>query len=114
MVEQSNREIANKIGNKERPIILRHGCRGEINIVYDVDPHVARVVSQVLPELNRWVCQQSRPVGGIKSRCDGHLAFDTDFIKVTPACVIRQSSLLLIAFSLKAFKKVGAQTGSVA
>ena len=52
VVEKSNREVTNKVGNEERPILLRHRRLSEINIIDDVNPHVARVVSQVFAKFN--------------------------------------------------------------
>ena len=95
MVEQSNREVTKKVGNEERPIILRHRRRGEINIVDDVNPHVARVVSQVFAKFLCRIRKKSIPVRCIESRSDGNLALDTDFIKVREACVILQSFLFV-------------------
>ena len=114
MVEQSNREISKKIGDEERPIILRHRSSSEIYIVDDIDPHVTCIVSKVLAKFLSWVVLQILPMSYIKSRCNGHLAFDTDFIEIRSACIILKSRFFARAFSLKAFKDVGAQAGGIA
>lgn len=122
MIEQSNREVAYEIGHEERPIVLRHSFRREVDVVDHVDPHVACIVRQVLTEvLSGIIVEQIFPIRSVQSRGDSNLAVDTDFVKVCTARIIRQSTLFLVKFFLtllsstaRAFKDVGSETGSVA
>ena len=47
VIENSYRKVSQQVSNEETPIVLRHGRRGEIQEVDDVDPHVASVVGEV-------------------------------------------------------------------
>ena len=118
VVEQSNSEVSNEVGDEESPVILRHGGRGEVQIVDDVDPHVARVVCQVLTEFLSWTGKQFRPVRRVQRRGHSNLAVNTDFVKVCTASPVSVSTLLpsllfLVSASARAFKQEGAETGGI-
>lgn len=119
VIEQPNSEVTDKIGDEECPIILRHGVSSEVEVVDDVDPHVARIVGQVLTEFLRCVCRKVFPVRPVQCRSHGNLAVDTDLVQVCTACIVSKSALFLVLLlgnihaSARAFKDVGAQTGGV-
>lgn len=47
VIENSYDKVSQQVSNEKTPIVLRHGLRGEIRVVDDVDPHVAYVVDEV-------------------------------------------------------------------
>ena len=115
MVEQPDREVAEQIHHEERPVLLRYGRLGEINIVDDVDPHVTGVVGKVLGEFHGRVRGQLLEVIFVQCRRDRVLAFDSDLVKVSTASVVCERGLLRISrFSCKALVEVLPERSGVA
>ena len=47
MVEYTNGEVTNEIGDEECPVFLRHRVGRVVDIINGVDPHEAGIVEQV-------------------------------------------------------------------